>query len=190
LGIALLLLASAVSCVSIIPAHQSTTSKKSNYEEVDLEEMIKRYIAKPDQAYSAFEGIYSVSTVITRKGRSLLFSDDKERVVLRKDNYARVAIIRNWPGVSNEYVELSMSEKNAARYPIVAELQELSEGGGFIYKHFEPGGKVQTYTFFYDESNPEILEGVYTEIKNGVKYTYKLSYVKLYPKNNKDQTRQ
>jgi hypothetical protein len=81
LGIALLLLASAVSCVFIIPAHQSTTSKKSNYEEVDLEEMIRRYIAKPDQAYSAFEGIYSVSTVITSKGRSLLFSDDKERVV-------------------------------------------------------------------------------------------------------------
>jgi hypothetical protein len=189
-GVLLFLLTGMVSCVSVTPAHQPTTTKKSTYEEVDLEGMIRRYIAKPDQSYSALEGIYSVSTVITRKGGTIFSDVAKERLVLRKDNYARVAIVRNWPGASKEYVELSMSEKNASRYPIVAELQELSEGGGFIYKHFEPNGDVSTYTFFYDQNNPEILEGVYTEIKNGVSYTYKLSYVKIYPKNNKYQTRQ
>lgn len=158
--------------------------KKSIYEEVDLEGMIRRYIAKTHGDEPSIEGIYTVSGEVIRKGKTLLSSVERERTIERKDNYARVAILKDWPGSNTEYVEISLEEKNAPRYPIVAELNELAEGGGFIYKHFEPKGKVLTFTFLYDKSNPDILEGVYTETKNGIVITYKLTYVKVYPKSN------
>lgn len=180
-----------VSCMYMKPQKKSSiTTRKSIYEEVDLEGMVRRYIAKTHGATPTIEGIYSVSCVITRKGRTLLSPVERERTITRRDNYARVAILKDWPGSNKEFVEISLEEKNAPRYPIVADLDELAEGGGFIYKHLEPNGKVLTFTFLYDQSNPDILEGVYTVTKNAVCITYKLSYVRVYPKNNSYQTRQ
>lgn len=158
-------------------------SKPSVYKQVDVEEMIRRYIAKT-HSEASIEGIYTVSCVITKKGKGLLSQVEKERTVTRKDNYARVAIVKDWPGSNTEYVEIALNLKGAARYPIVAELTGLSEGGGFIYKHFEPKGKVLSFTFLYDQSKPDILEGVYTLNEKGFEVMYKLTYVKVYPKNN------
>jgi hypothetical protein len=156
--------------------------KKSIYQEVDLEGMIRRYIAKThDPQQPSIEGIYTVTGIVTKKG-SLFNPSGKERLVTRRDNYARVAILKDWPGSNNEYVEISLNEKNAPRYPIVAELNELAEGGGFIYKHIEPKGEVMTFTFLYDQSKTDILEGVYTVTKRNAEVTYKLSYVKVFPK--------
>jgi len=163
--------------------------KSSVYEEVDLEGMIRRYIAKTHEPTS-IEGIYTVSCIITKKGRTLLSTVEKERTITRKDNYAKVAILKDWPGSNTEYVEISLHEKNAARYPIVAELNGLSEGGGFIYKHFEPKGKVMSFTFLYDQSKPDVLEGVYTLNERNSEVTYKLTYIKVYPKNNNLQSGQ
>lgn len=165
-------------------SRKSKSPKLSNYKEVDLEEMIRRYIAKTHDERS-IEGIYTVSCVITKKGKTLLSpTTDKLRTILRKDNYARVAIVKDWPGSDTEYVEISLTQKDASRQPIVAELTGLSEGGGFIYKHFEPKGKVLSFTFLYDQSKPDILEGVYTLNERGSEVVYKLTYVKVYPKAN------
>ena len=188
--IGLILLVSCWSC--IIPIPQPVVVKKpivksSQFQEVDLEGMIRRYIAKTHKE-SSIEGIYTVSCVITKKGRTLLSTEEKERTVTRRDNYAKVALLKDWPGSNTEYVEISLHEKNAARYPIVAELNGLSEGGGFIYKHFEPKGKVLTFTFLYDQSKPDILDGVYTLNERNSEVTYKLTYVKIYPKNNNLQS--
>lgn len=172
------------SCLYMVKPVKPVAPKKSAYEEVDLEGMIRRYIAKTHGNEPSIEGIYTVSGEVIRKGKSLLSSVERERTIERKDNYARVAILKDWPGSNTEYVEISLEEKNAPRYPIVAELNELAEGGGFIYKHFEPKGKVLTFTFLYDKNKPDILDGVYTETKNDVVITYKLTYVKVYPKNN------
>lgn len=174
-------------CVYVPQTVKVRQPKPSVYEEVDLEEMIRRHIAKTHQQAS-IEGIYTVSCVITKKGRTLLSSVEKDRTVTRKDNYARVAILKDWPGSNTEYVEISLLDKNAARYPIVAELNGLSEGGGFIYKHFEPKGKILSFTFLYDQSKPDILEGVYTLNEKNSEVTYKLTYVKVYPKNNNLQS--
>ena len=162
--------------------------KTSIYEEVDLEEMIRRFIAKTYKEQESIEGIYTVSGVITKKGKPLLSSVEKERTVTRKDNYARVAIVKDWPGSNTEYVEISLNEKNTISRPIVAELTPLSEGGGFIYKHFEPKGKILSFTFLYDQSKPDILEGIYTLHENNNEVTYKLTYVKVYPINNNLQS--
>lgn len=179
------------SCIYVPrPSGSSPKIKKSVYKQVDLEEMIRRYIAKTHQESSSIEGIYTVSGVITKKGRTLFSPSGNERTVLRKDNYARVAILKDWPGSNTEYVEISLNERNAPRYPIVAELNELSEGGGFTYKHIEPKGEVMTFTFLYDQAKSDILEGVHTKTKNNVEVTYKLTYVKVYPKNNNFQSDQ
>lgn len=164
-------------------SRSAKASKPSIYKEVDLEEMIRRYIAKTHQETS-IEGIYTVSCVITKKGKTLLSPVEKMKTIVRKDNYARVAIVKDWPGSDTEYVEISLHEKGAARHPIVAELTGLSEGGGFIYKHFEPKGKTLSFTFLYDQSKPDILEGVYTLNEKGSEVLYKLTYVKVYPKAN------
>jgi hypothetical protein len=157
--------------------------KRTVYHEVALEEMIRRNIAKTqDPANPSIEGIYTVSVVITKKGRSLIFPSDKERVVLRKDNYAKVAILKDWPESKNEFVEISISSKNLYKYPIVGEINRLAEGGGFIYKHIEPKGEEFSFTFLYDESKPDILEGIYSNAKNGVEFTYKLTYLRVFPK--------
>jgi hypothetical protein len=184
----IVVLSGLVSSCSFIPRQVNTkpaSVKKSIYQEVDLEGMIRRYIAKThDPQRPSIEGIYTVTGIVTKKGLSLFNPSGKERLVTRRDNYARVAILKDWPGSNTEYVEISLSEKNAPRYPIVAELNQLAEGGGFIYKHLEPKGDVMTFTFLYDQSKTDILEGVYTVTKRNAEVTYKLSYVKVYPKAN------
>jgi hypothetical protein len=179
----LILMLSCCGCVYFPTVSKAPKSKPSVYKEVDLEEMIRRYIAKT-HTESSIEGIYTVSCVITKKGKALLSQVEKEKTVIRKDNYARVAIVKDWPESNTEYVEISLQQKGAAKFPIVAELTGLSEGGGFIYKHFEPKGKVLSFTFFYDQSKPDIMEGVYTLNEKGSEVLYKLTYVKVYPKNN------
>ena len=179
----LILIVSCSGCIYVPTTTRAPKSKPSVYKEVSLEEMIRRYIVKTNNETS-IEGIYTVSCVITKKGKTLLSPVEKERTVIRKDNYARVAIVKDWPESNTEYVEISLHVKGAAKHPIVAELTSLSEGGGFIYKHFEPKGKVLSFTFLYDQSKPDILEGVYTLNEKGSEVTYKLTYVKVYPKNN------
>jgi hypothetical protein len=179
----LILIVSCSGCVYLPSTSRAKKSKPSIYKEVDLEELIRRNIAKT-YSETSIEGIYTVSCVITKKGKTLLSPVEKERTIIRKDNYARVAILKDWPGSNTEYVEISLHEKGAAKHPIVAELSELSEGGGFIYKHFEPKGKILSFTFLYDQSKPDILEGVYTLNERNNEVTYKLTYVKVYPKNN------
>jgi hypothetical protein len=171
-----------------VPTMKVKAPRPSIYEEVDLEGMIRRYIAKTHTT-SSIEGIYTVSCVITKKGRTLLSAEEKERTVTRKDNYAKVAILKDWPGSNTEYVEISLHEKGAAKYPIVAELSPLSEGGGFLYKHFEPRGKTMSFIFLYDQSKPDILEGVYTLNEKNSEVTYKLTYLKIYPQNTNLQSR-
>jgi hypothetical protein len=156
--------------------------KKSVYKMIDAEEMIRRYIVK-EYMETSVEGIYSVSCVIRKKGPTLLSQVERERTLVRKENYAKVAILKDWPGSKTEFVEVAISDNGDVNgYPLVAELSSLSEGGGFIYKHFEPDGKVMSFTFIYDSMKPDILEGVYSFVKGNQTITYTLTYLKTYPK--------
>jgi hypothetical protein len=172
-------------CVVPVPVVVPTvkpTVKKSPYQQVDVEEMIRRYIAKTKHEGNSIEGIYTVSASVNKRSATLLSKVEKDRVIQKKDNYARVAILKDWPGSNTEYVEISLTDKNAHQYPIVAEINSLSEGRGLIYKHFEPNGKALTFTFTHDPEK-DILDGVYTEQKGQATVTYTLSYLKIYPKN-------
>ena len=154
--------------------------KKTNYEEVDFEDMVQRYFGKASS--SPLEGIYSVSCVITKRNKKFLSKAERIRVVGRKDNYARVAIVKDWPGSKRDFIEVSLSYRDAKKYPIVGELNFLSEGEGLIYKHIEPDGK--TISFSMISESVELLEAEYSDMQKRKTITYRLSYLKIYPKSS------
>lgn len=153
-------------------------SKKNVYEQVDLEDMMHRYLAK--EKGDPLEGIYSVSCVVLTRNKRFLSKRERIKVVQRKDHYARVAILKDWPGSKREFVEVSLS--NAKIYPIVGELSSLSEGQTFMYRHFEPDGSVITFSMMHESA--ELLEAEYSYMHKRKTITYRLSYLKTYPKNS------
>lgn len=163
-------------------------SKKFRYEEVDLEGMIKRFMIKKPEPAVSVEGIYSVSWSATIKGTTLFSRVEKERVKKRKDNYATLAIMKDYPGSNVEYLVISLTKKNTARLPIVGDVNTLAEGNGFIYTHYQPDGTKLSYTFTF-EKDTDFIEGLRTETRGNKTLIYKLSCVKIYPKKEYNASR-
>lgn len=156
-------------------------SKKFKYEEVQFEDLIKRYFEKESATFSALEGIYSVSCVITKRSRNILTGAETERVVERKDNYGRVAIIKDRPSSSRDFIEVSLGYREADKYPIMGEFNVLSEGRGLIYNHFEPDGTSMSFAM---KSESDLVEGEYSFMDGRKTITYKISYLRIYPKSS------
>lgn len=154
--------------------------KKIQYQEIKFEDLIKRYFEKETTPLNTLEGIYSVSCVITKKGRNF-FGIESERPVQRKDNYARVAILKDRQGSSSDYIEVSLSFREANRYPIMGEFNILSEGRGLIYNHVEPNGSIMSFSM---KSDSDIMDGEYSIMDGNKTITYKLSYLRIYPKSS------
>lgn len=157
-------------------AQTSKRPKKTVYEEVDLENVMKRYFGK-SFGYS-IEGIYSVSCVITRRNKKFLSKAERIRIVGRQDNYAKVAIMKDWPSSNRDFIEVSLSYKKANHFPIMGELDIMAQGAGYIYTHLEPDGEKMTFSMLESEG---LLEAEYSQIEKRKTITYKLSYLKIYP---------
>ena len=98
----LLVLAVFLSSSHLVNAQKKIGQKKKTvYEEVDLENVMKRYFGK-SFGYS-IEGIYSVSCVITKRNKRLLSKSERIRVVARQDNYAKVAIMKSLKNRGSSY---------------------------------------------------------------------------------------
>lgn len=181
-NILLILLLGASIAVSGQSKNTHSKKVKDHYEKIDFEGLMHRYLSKPASSFGTIEGIYSVSCVITKRAKGFLSSNEKEKTVERKDNYARVAIIRDITGSSNDYIEISLDEKFSIQYPIVGNFNGLSEGDGFIYKHIEPSAETVSFTFTNEQN--DILDGVLAEMKRKKTITYKMTYLKVFPKNS------
>lgn len=155
---------------------QSDRGKKTIYEEVDLENIMKRYFGK-SFGYS-IEGIYSVSCVITKRNKKFLSKAERIRVVARQDNYAKVAIMKDWPSSHRDFIEVSLSYKKANHFPIMGELDIAADGAGYIYKHIEPDGERLGFSMIESDG---LLEAEYSIIEKRKTITYRLSYLKIYP---------
>ncbi len=160
--------------------------KVNPYEQIDFGSMVKRYFDKDRTSIGTIEGIYSVSSLITKKGKGLLSTTEREKVVERKENYSKVAIIRDSGNPNREYLEVPLDKDFLPTYSIRGEFTGVSDGNILVYKHFEPRGKMLSYTFSYDKQK-DILEGIRTENDGSFTITYKLTYLKLLPKD--DQAR-
>lgn len=154
--------------------------KKPQYEEVNFEDLIHRYFGKETGNFNKIEGIYTVSCVITKTGRNFLTGQSKVKVVERKDNYARVAILRDWPDAHRDFIEVSLSYHIANKYPIVGELSTLAAGAAYIYRHIEPDNTFRDFSMA--TSSGDLIEGEYSVMEKRKTITYKLSYMKIYPK--------
>ncbi len=150
----------------------------SPYQQIDIQSLIKRYLKK--EKFNSIEGIYSVSGSVTKKGKGFLGGAEKEKVTDRKENYAQVAILRDLEEGGREYLELSLDEELRLSYSVVGEFTLATNGNILVYKHFT-GNKSSSYTFTTDKT-ADILEGVRVENEGNTTITYKLTYVKLFPK--------
>lgn len=155
-------------------------SKQSEFEQLDFHQLMKRYMSKEHSSEGDVEGIYSVSIVVEKKSTPLFSTQERERVLERKENYATVAILRDHHS-KREFMEISLEKENQASYPVRGEFTAMNDANIMIYKHFEPKGKNTTYTFSYDKDR-DMLEGIRTEVKGKAEYTYKLVYLKLQPR--------
>lgn len=151
------------------------------FEQVNFHELVQRYMSKENSSIGTIEGIYSVSLVVTKKGKGLLSSVEKEKVMERKENYSKVAIIRDTGDANREYFEVSLDNESLPSYSIRGEFTRMTEANILIYNRLEPRGKTTTYTFTYDYSR-DMLEGVRKENSGQAEYTYNLTYIKLHPK--------
>jgi hypothetical protein len=161
-------------------AQQGSTNtrkqKKTIYEEVDFENVMKRYFGK-SFGYS-IEGIYSVSCVITKRNKKFLSKAERIRVVGRQDNYAKIAIMKDWPTSNRDFIEVSLSYKKANHFPIMGELHAVADGAGYIYTHIEPDGERVAFSMLESDG---LLEAEYSHVERRKTITYRLSYLKIYP---------
>jgi len=160
---------------------QSAKAKASPLEQVDLQEMIERYMAKDQTSIGTIEGIYSVSSIVTKKGKPVFSSREKEKIMDRKENYSKVAIMRDNSEAGREYIEVVIEKDYQAHYPVYGEFSTMAESNLLLYKHFDSKGRASSFTFTYDKTK-DILEGIRTDNANNRTITYKLTYIKLAPK--------
>ena len=154
--------------------------KTSPFEQVDFHGLIQRYMNKEAVDEESIEGVYSVSAVIVKKGKRFLSSDDRERVMVRRENYSKVAILKDKMGSDREYIEISLDKEKQPSYSVRGEFTRMTEANILIYTHFEGQGETLSYTFTFDRSR-EMLEGVRKEMKGQSEITYTLTYIKLNP---------
>jgi hypothetical protein len=178
-GIPMLMFALAC-CINLgfSQSEKSRRLKNTNYEEVDFEDLVHRYVGKASS--HPLEGIYSVSCVITKRNKKFLSKAERIRIVERKDNYGRVAILKDWPGSKRDFIEVSLSYRDAKKYPIVGHLNLLADSDGMIYKHIEPDGSAITFSMLSESI--ELIEAEYSNMQKRKTITYRLSYLKIYPK--------
>ncbi len=157
--------------------------KKTVYEEVDFEDIIKRYFGK-SLGYRV-EGIYSVSCMITKRNKRFLSNAERIRVVARQDNYAKVAIMKDWPDSNRDFIEVSLSYHKANSFPIMGELDMMANGAGYVYTHTEPDGERLTFSMLESEG---MLEAEYSVMEKRKTITYRLSYLKIFPTDQPDVT--
>lgn len=156
-------------------------SKVHAYEQVDFHDLVKRYVNKEHSGAGETEGIYSVSLVVTKKGKGMLSSTEKEKVAERKENYLQVVLLKDTDGANREYIEIPLDKKYLPSYSVRGEFSSMADANILIYKHFESRGKVSAYTFTYDRTK-ELLEGIRKENNGQFEYTYQLTYVKIQAK--------
>lgn len=155
--------------------------RSSSFDQVSFGDISRMYMDK--QAVDEVEGIYSVSGIIIKKSKTFLTGEDKEKIVEQRDNYSKVAIFRDHHNSDREYFEVSLDKEGLPSYSVRGEFNKATEGNILIYKHFESKKKALNYTFTYD-AEKNMLEGIRKETNGNTVITFKLTYLKLFPKKN------
>ncbi|MBS1487343.1 MAG: hypothetical protein JST43_07105 [Bacteroidetes bacterium] len=170
-----------LSACSVPKQYALSSSRVQPYETIGFVELAKKYFDKSQSDPAGIEGIYSVTSIVLKKSKGIFSAAEHEKTINQKDHYAQVAVIKDNTRNNREYIEIPMDNHNNASYFVRGEFTTLSEGNILVLKHFEPKGKVLNYAFTYDREK-DMLEGIRTETSGHTTYTYKLIFVRLYPK--------
>jgi Tfp pilus assembly protein PilE len=161
---------------------QRAKVKTSPLEQVGLQSLVERYMAKDQTSIGTLEGIYSVSSVVTKKGKTIFSSQEREKITDRQENYSKVAIMRDNKQAGREYIEVVIDDKAyQSHYPVYGEFSAMAESNLLLYKHYDSKGRSSSFTFTYDKAK-DVLEGIRTDNNGNKTITYKLTYVKISPK--------
>ncbi len=126
------------SACSIDKLYQMKQNRKVNpYEQINFNKIVKLYMAKDKTSVGTIEGIYAVSSLVTKKGKGMLSSSEKEKITDRKENYSEVAIIQDKNTSGREYLEVPLDKDYVPSYSVRGEFTGMSEGNILVYKHFE-----------------------------------------------------
>ncbi|MCE2935919.1 MAG: hypothetical protein ACK5WO_08985 [Cyclobacteriaceae bacterium] len=151
---------------------------KSNFEEIDFEGLVRLFLGKDARPLNSVEGIYLVSCTVTRQG-GFLANPHREKVVRKKENYGKVAILKYYTNSKREFIEVSLTGKPSVNYPITGEFNVLSDDFGFIYKHFRP--RESDWVFTFANPDQDLFEGIATETRGKRTIRTKLTYLRIYP---------
>lgn len=155
--------------------------KVYSFEQVNFNDLLRAYLNETAEEKPSFEGIYAVTLVTTKKGRTFLSNNERERVTERLDNFKQVAIIKDVKNLHREFIELTIDKGLLPSYSIKGEFSEFTENSVAVYKQLEKRDQFTTYTFSFDKTY-DILEGIRVENNSNSIITHKLTYVKLFPK--------
>lgn len=151
------------------------------FEQINFNDVMRAYLAKPGGNTPSIEGIYSVTLVITKKGKGLLATTEKERVTDRRENYQQVAIIKDFKSQNREYIEIPIENGVLPSYSIRGEFSKVTNNSVAVYQRLEKRGRSTSYTFSFDKQF-DVLEGVRTEDSGNFTITEKLTYLKVFPR--------
>lgn len=153
---------------------------KSNFEEIDFEGLVRLFLGKDARPLNSVEGIYLVSCTVTRQG-GFLANPHREKIVRKKENYGKVAILKYYTNSKREFIEVSLTGKPSVNYPITGEFNVLSDDFGFIYKHYRP--RENDWVFTFANPDQDLFEGIATETRGKRTIRTKLTYLRIYPAN-------
>ncbi len=151
------------------------------FEQINFNDVMRAYLAKPGANTPSIEGIYSVTLVVTKKGRGLLASTERERVIDRQENYRQVAIMKDMKSQNREYIEIPIETGVLPSYSIRGEFSKVTNNSVAVYQRLEKRGRSTSYTFSFDKQF-DVLEGVRTEDRGNFTITEKLTYLKVFPR--------
>src|SRR3954470_15988099 len=121
-------------------------SKQSNFQQFDFQALVRKYMEK--EKPNSVEGIYSVSGSVTKRSKGFMSTSEKEKITDHKDNYAKVAIIRDGNDSGRQFIEISLDKESlGGTYNIIGEFSLSSGGSILVYKHLEGKGKSASFTF-------------------------------------------
>ena len=173
------LIAFCLSGCSIEKLYQRKHPNASPYQQIDLHALVERYLKK--EKITSIEGIYSVSGLVTKKGKGFMSNAEKEKTTDRQENYAKVAILRDPGDTGRDYIELSLDKEYLPSYSVVGEFNTAAGRNILVYKHLDGKGKGSSFTFTTDTES-EMLEGIRVESEGNTTVIYKLTYIKIFPK--------
>ena len=136
------------------------------------EKDIRDYYNDNFEELDPVEGVFTLSYKIFNSYGSL---------VVQKDNWQTLAIIKDVNSLTREFIEICLSTDDFPKYAITAEFTKATNGIMYLSKQFGPEGKTSNENFVWDQELG-MLTSKTIFYNKGNKFTMERYYLKTFPK--------